>query len=182
MFPAGIDTYVNDLPYTMFDPGTLDGFKGAVNCRFLPGVVFHLSVTKLLWGLGKQFINYFVFSTSACASGFNFNNLFPSNFNISSIRTLEILYLLLIALFIHRLKLQCLDPSRSFEFLALVVRSRIDRWVNFQQNPIPTTVWRHQRLLTVNLDIWGFSDKCMSKRYLKLTCYFNKLLTLSLLK
>ena len=26
----------NDLPYTVFDTGTLDGFKGAVNCWLLP--------------------------------------------------------------------------------------------------------------------------------------------------
>ena len=30
----------NDLPYTVFDTGTLDGFKGAVNRWLLPWVVF----------------------------------------------------------------------------------------------------------------------------------------------
>ena len=30
----------NDLPYNVFDSGMLDRFKGAVNCRLLPWVVF----------------------------------------------------------------------------------------------------------------------------------------------
>ena len=30
----------NDLPYTEFDTGTLDGFKGAINYWLLPLVVF----------------------------------------------------------------------------------------------------------------------------------------------
>ena len=30
----------NDLPYTVFDTGSLDGFKGAVNHWLLPRVVF----------------------------------------------------------------------------------------------------------------------------------------------
>ena len=38
-----------------------------------PECVFQFSVVQVLVGL-KQFINNFVFHTSACASGFNNNN------------------------------------------------------------------------------------------------------------
>ena len=31
---------LNDLPCTVFHTGMLDGFKGTVNCWFLPLVVF----------------------------------------------------------------------------------------------------------------------------------------------
>ena len=63
----------NDLPYTVFDTGTLDWFKGVVNRLLLPELcssVFH--------GAGScrvvKAINNLVFPASACASGFNDNN------------------------------------------------------------------------------------------------------------
>ena len=64
----------NDLPYTVFDTGMLEGFKGAVNRRLLPSVVFSFSMVQVLMGLRKQFINNFVFPTLECAAGFNKNN------------------------------------------------------------------------------------------------------------
>ena len=77
VFPAGTDSCVDDLPYTVFDTGPLDGFKGAVN-RWLVGcfleLVFLFSKVQVLVGLYKQFINNFVFLTWACAAGFNNNN------------------------------------------------------------------------------------------------------------
>ena len=63
----------NDLPYTVFDTGTLDRFKGAVNRCCFPGFVFQF-VAQVIVGLRKQFINNFVFTTSACAAGFYNNN------------------------------------------------------------------------------------------------------------
>ena len=71
MFLAVPDTY---LPYTVFDTGTLDVFKEAVNRWLLPVFVFQFSVVQVLVGLRKQFINNFVFPTWACAAGFNNNN------------------------------------------------------------------------------------------------------------
>ena len=58
----------------MFDTGTLDEFKGAVNHRCRPEFVFQFSVEQIIVGLRKQFINNFVFPTWACAVGFNNNN------------------------------------------------------------------------------------------------------------
>ena len=53
----------NDLPYTVFDTGTLDEFKGAVNRRLLPWVCFFsFSVEHLLEGLRKPFYKQFCFS------------------------------------------------------------------------------------------------------------------------
>ena len=40
----------------------------------VPEFVFKFSVTQVLVGLRKQFINNFVFATLACAAGFNNNN------------------------------------------------------------------------------------------------------------
>ena len=42
----------NDLPYTVFDTGTLDGFQGAVNRCLLPWVeFFSLPWRRCLWGI-----------------------------------------------------------------------------------------------------------------------------------
>ena len=67
----------NDLPYSVsvFDTGTLDGFKGAVNQTSL-SLFFSFSVAHVLVGLRKQFINNFDFPTFAFAAGFNNNNWF----------------------------------------------------------------------------------------------------------
>ena len=65
----------NDLPYAVFDTGTLDGFNGAVNHGCFPEFVFQFSVVQVFVGLRKQFINNFVFPTWACAAGFNNNKL-----------------------------------------------------------------------------------------------------------
>ena len=51
----------NDLPYTLFDTRTLDGFKGTVNRWLLPRVLFTFSVAQVLVELRKQFINNFDF-------------------------------------------------------------------------------------------------------------------------
>ena len=59
----------------MFDTGTLDGLKGAVNRWLLPQLYFlQFSVAQVLVGLRKKLINNFVFPTWACAAGFNNNN------------------------------------------------------------------------------------------------------------
>ena len=42
-----------NFPYTIFDTGTLNGFKGAVNRWLLPRVVFSFSVPQMLVGLRK---------------------------------------------------------------------------------------------------------------------------------
>ena len=64
----------NDIPYTVLDTGTLDGFKGAVNRWLLPWVCFSVFVVQVLVGLHKQFMNNFIFPIWACAAGFNNNN------------------------------------------------------------------------------------------------------------
>ena len=43
---------INDLPYTVFDTGTLDGFKGSLS----PSLLFSFSVAPVLPRLRKQFI------------------------------------------------------------------------------------------------------------------------------
>ena len=50
----------NDLPHTVFDTGTLDGFEGALVASSVPDFL-QFSVTQVLVGLQKQFINNFVF-------------------------------------------------------------------------------------------------------------------------
>ena len=65
----------NDLPYTVFDTRTLDGFKGAVNRWLFPWVFFQFFIVQVHVGLRKQFINNFVFPTWACADGFNNSNI-----------------------------------------------------------------------------------------------------------
>ena len=54
----------NDLPYTVFDNGTLDDFKGTVNRGCLPELcLLRFSVAQVLVGLRKQFIKNIVFPT-----------------------------------------------------------------------------------------------------------------------
>ena len=67
----------NDLPYTVFDTGTLDGLREQSIVGCFPEFVFMFSVVQVLLGLLKQFINNFVFRTWACAAGFNNNNNNP---------------------------------------------------------------------------------------------------------
>ena len=60
----------------MFDTGTLEEFKGAVNRLLLPKVVFS-SVFRGAGACGVAKAIYkknFVFPSSACAPGFNNNN------------------------------------------------------------------------------------------------------------
>ena len=60
--PAQVGLW-NDLPYTVFDTGTLYGFKGAVNRWLFPELFFlHFSVAQMLVALRKQFIKNFCFS------------------------------------------------------------------------------------------------------------------------
>ena len=65
----------NALPYTVFDTGTLDGFKGAVNHWLLPCVV----LSSVFHGAGacgvEKAIYNFVFHTWACAAVFNNNKI-----------------------------------------------------------------------------------------------------------
>ena len=73
--PAQVFRMWNGLPYTVFDTGTLDGFKGAVNRWLLARVVF----SSIFYGacaceVRKEFINNFVFPTWAFAAGLNNNN------------------------------------------------------------------------------------------------------------
>ena len=59
----------------MFDTGTLDGFKGAVDRWLLPRVTFFLVfLAQVLAEHRKQFINNFVFPSWTGASCFNNNN------------------------------------------------------------------------------------------------------------
>ena len=65
----------NDIPYTVFDTGTLDEFKGAVTVECFPELCFlQFSVVQVLVGLQKQLIKNVVFPTWACAAGFNNNS------------------------------------------------------------------------------------------------------------
>ena len=87
---------LNDLPYAVFDTGTLDtedGFKGAVNRWLLPRVgFFQFSVAQAPVGLRKKFMNTFVFLTWACAVGFNnyYNNYISQRYTQISDRFLYI--------------------------------------------------------------------------------------------
>ena len=60
----------NDLPNTVFDTGTLDGFKGASIVRCFPEFVFQFFHGAVV-GLRKQF-KTIIIKTSA--AGFNNNN------------------------------------------------------------------------------------------------------------
>ena len=62
------------FPYSVFNTGTLDGFMGAVNCWFLPWVVFSSVFRGALWD-SKATYKQLHFSTWACAAGFNNNNI-----------------------------------------------------------------------------------------------------------
>ena len=60
----------NDLPYTVFDIGALDGFKGAVN-RCLLCVVFSLVFRGAgACGVAKEIHKPIIFPTWACEAGF----------------------------------------------------------------------------------------------------------------
>ena len=59
----------NDFPYSVFDTGTLDGFKGAVKRWLLPWIVFSCLPWRMcLWGWEINF-KKFVFTTWARAAG-----------------------------------------------------------------------------------------------------------------
>ena len=58
----------------MFDTGTLDGLREQSIVGGVPQFVFQFCAVKVLVRLRKQFIDYFVFPTWACAAGFNNNN------------------------------------------------------------------------------------------------------------
>ena len=67
----------------MFNTGTLDGFKGAVNLWLLPSVVF----SSLFHGAGacgvaKQLMDNIIFPTWACNNNNN-NNVCASLFMVS---------------------------------------------------------------------------------------------------
>ena len=66
----------NDLPYTVFDMERwMDSrVQSTVGC-LTKLCFFQLAVSLVHVGLGKQFINSFVFHTWACGAGFN-NNMF----------------------------------------------------------------------------------------------------------
>ena len=63
----------NDFPYTVFDTRTLEYFKGAVNRWLLPRVCFSVFRVACACGIAKAIYRQFVFSTWACAAGFNDN-------------------------------------------------------------------------------------------------------------
>ena len=83
LLPAQVRMW-NDLPYTVFDSGTLDGFKSAVNRWQYPRVVFSFSVTQVPVWLRTKIINNFVFLTFPRAADFNNNNNFEKSKQISS--------------------------------------------------------------------------------------------------
>ena len=51
----------NDLPPSVFDSGTLNGFKGAVNRCLLPQRLFFFSVAQVRVGLLCNFVNVLFF-------------------------------------------------------------------------------------------------------------------------
>ena len=58
----------NDLPYTVFDTGSLDGFKGAVNHWLLPWVCFSVFTwRRCLWGRVSNLLKK-CFPIGACAA------------------------------------------------------------------------------------------------------------------
>ena len=69
----------DDLPITVFDTGTLNGYKSVVNRWLLPWIVFS-SVFRGAGacGVAKAIYNQLVFPTWACAAGFN-NNYYIEN-------------------------------------------------------------------------------------------------------
>ena len=74
-FLSAQDRMWNNLPYTVFDTGMLDGFKGAqstVGC-FSELCFLQFSVAQVLVGLRKLFINNFIFRTWACVACFDNN-------------------------------------------------------------------------------------------------------------
>ena len=56
-FPPAQTRVWNDLPYTVFNTGTLDGFKGAVNRWLMLEFVFQIFRGQVLVGLRMQFMN-----------------------------------------------------------------------------------------------------------------------------
>ena len=83
----------NDLPYTVFDTGTLDGFKDAVNRWLLPCVVFSsvfgaTGACRVAKATSKQLC----FPTWACAAGFINNNNINNNKIVSKQFKLLLLY------------------------------------------------------------------------------------------
>ena len=65
----------NNLLSIVFVTVTFDGYKGSSQSLVASlSNVYHFSMAQVLVGLRKQFINNFVFSTWACAAGFNNNN------------------------------------------------------------------------------------------------------------
>ena len=71
-----------DLPYyTVFDTATLDGLRVQSTVCCFPVLCFSVFfVMQVLVGLQKQFINNFIFSTWACAAGFNKNTNNSANY------------------------------------------------------------------------------------------------------
>ena len=73
---------MDDLPYiyTVFDTGTLDEFKSAVNQPLVTSLsCLFFSLAQMFVGLRKQFIHKFVFPTWACSAGFNNNSNIPNS-------------------------------------------------------------------------------------------------------
>ena len=65
----------NDLPYTLFDTRTLDGFMGTVNRRLILIVVFSTVFRGAgACGVAKAINKQLCFSHWASAAGFNINN------------------------------------------------------------------------------------------------------------
>ena len=65
----------NDLPYTVFDTGTLMDSRVQSTVGCFPELCFlQFSKAQVLVGLQKQLINNFVFFIWAFAAGFNNNN------------------------------------------------------------------------------------------------------------
>ena len=66
----------NDLPCTVFNTGTLDGFKGTANRWLLPELCFFsFPWRRCFLGCESNLENNFVFPTWACAAGFNNNDI-----------------------------------------------------------------------------------------------------------
>ena len=64
----------NGLPFTVFDTGTLNGFKGAVKRWLLSSVVFFIFRGAGACGVAKAIDKQFCFSHLGLYAGFNNNN------------------------------------------------------------------------------------------------------------
>ena len=75
----------NGLTYTVFNTGTMDGYKGAVNCWLLSKVVVFFSFPRRqCLGVVKAVLTLVVFPTLACAACFNNNTTYTPTVSLDT--------------------------------------------------------------------------------------------------